>query len=314
MARFRLSNVNNADNSLNVGSTYSSVDTRVAIICSKRHEFDEFCKLMTEGLGSYSIVPSLCEHEDYAYKMWQCGTLVFMAFTFGDVRGSIQTAIRTAEVILEHRPTHVGMVGVCAGRKLGDVIVAKSASAPESGRIQKRGDEYVLINKEGDDYVDRGGIPMWIEEKVSGFVKMLEGRTSKSTGRYFGTARSFQVHLGTMHSYPQVREDCEEKLPRGLQIGLDMETSTFFRTVDIFAKTYSVNALPVVKGISNVGEENMRACSEFYEHNTREPVTNTGLVKADNATVRRAYRAFAAKNAAEIAVQLIRTMFCEMTL
>jgi len=277
----------------------------IAIICTKKHEYDQFCGTLSKEVASfYKTIPNEEKKGSYAFRKWSLPTCILIAVTFGEVQGLVQAATRTAQVIFDHAPKFIGMVGVCAGCKLGDVILAKSASAPVSGRVVKRGAGYVEENKEAGEHVDNGRISDTMAESVRGLIKKL---TLKLTQ----VDLPFQLQLGTMLSYPQVREDCAKiLLPLAdLSIGLDMEASAFFVTVEILSRDHQVTALPVIKGVSDVGEENLLESSDFFKHN-KDALTKSGLNTTDNQAMRRAFREIASKNSSTVMVHLLLEMFC----
>merc|ERR1719218_562713 len=59
--------------------------------------------------------------------------------TFGNRQGPVVAAARTAHLLSTAKLTHLGMVGICGGRRLGDVIVALQAEDTLGGHVTTRG-------------------------------------------------------------------------------------------------------------------------------------------------------------------------------
>jgi hypothetical protein len=271
--------------------------TKVAIICTKTYEFDQFCAYISERLDPMCTSPKLVEGRVHSYKEYILGTWTLVAITFGEVQGPVQIAARVPNVIMFHRPSHIGMVGTCAGRRLGEVIIAKGAIAVESGHYLKLGNHYQLQNKKDGEFVDKCCLPIIQFEKIAGTIKSLESEFP------------FPVCCKMMYSYHQIREDCALILPDEIG-GLDMEAFAFFRVIEYLSKDDgSPVALPVIKSVSNVGNENLDMGSRHYEYNINILKKAEISIESDNRAMRRAFRKLALDNSITVMVHLLIDLF-----
>jgi hypothetical protein len=277
--------------------TTTADKTKVAIICTKTYEFDQFCAYISKCLGPMCTSPKLIKDGVHSYREYILGTWTLVAITFGEVQGPVQVATRVSHVIMFHRPSHIGMVGTCAGRKLGEVIIAKGAISVESGHYLKLGNHYQLQNKKDGEFVDKCCVPIMQFEKMAGTIKSLESKFP------------FPVCCGMMYSYHQIREDCALILPDEIG-GLDMEAFAFFKAVEYLSDDDgSPVALPVIKSVSNVGDENLDIKSRHYEYNMNILKKAEISIETDNRTIRRAFRKLALDNSIIVMVHLLIDLF-----
>lgn len=283
-------------------TTWSEGADKVAVICTNKNEIDELGK----AIGCRPC--SFCSFGNgRTVKLWTFDMMVIIACHYGDIRGSDRIREITTEIVLEYCPNYIGMIGVCGGCKLGDVIVAKSASVTDFGIDKLQHCGYAM---NGEDDSGHGvGVLSHVEER-------MRGRISQIIEKIGSVGRTYDVHLGVMRSYPQNIEG-KECLPGELRCVSDRESVAFFEdgesvvffeTVTMLAKIRSVKALHVVKGTSNVGNWDVNDIySPFHTHNTAE--LYAGLSGGDNAIVNEAYNEFASKNAAQVMAHMILAMF-----
>jgi hypothetical protein len=164
-------------------------------------------------------------------------------------------------MIGQHAEIFVGMVGICGGRKAGSVIVAEKAFDPMCGAY--------IWNKESAQYYlayDGTRSPPESFELLSRSTDLVRNFMQATK---FEADFGFCASLGTLYSTSNVRNDAcvlldstsdpwphVAKAPENWNYGIDMEAFAFYHTIRIIlARDRRVFALPVIKGISDVGTE-----------------------------------------------------------
>eukprot|EP00035_Acanthoeca_spectabilis_P038787 m.56238 g.56238 ORF g.56238 m.56238 type:complete len:360 (-) comp9294_c0_seq4:3823-4902(-) len=185
-----------------------------------------------------------------------------------DMQGPIQAATSTSQVLNDHSDvTHIGMMGVCGGRKLLEKVVAMDAIDGQAGRV-------VLSDKETLPPVAAAGYQPPQENPA---MRYRHKAKKPKKNEYFKAKATcptgdnmldeeMKEHVGTLTTYSAVREDCGHILENSYDDddnvkGLDMESFAFMKAVhDSDSKQRSrPKVLPVVKSVSDVSPCDLEA-------------------------------------------------------
>jgi len=287
----------------------------VVIVCTKRYEMDSVAKVLRDypeyfGNISTPLEEGNLEQNKFLYQTWnfEKSKLRLIVATFQDLQGPVVAATRTVQVILQCKPEWIGMIGVCGGRKLGKVLIAKKAVDPFYGRVIESSDLTLqLAHPESTSYRYK------YEEVEDVTVHQLEGQDLRTFAEAVTKKFSYEVEVGTLFMANQVREDLELLLPKlnkGSDInhcGIDMESAAFYQA----ARMLKCKVLPVIKGISDVGRE-LHVIGEITDaesklkfHNVAEFERVRQSSPTSHVDARKAYRQEAAARAARVMIEYI---------
>ena len=207
----------------------------VGIICVKEHEYNVFLERI-RLLVSQGILKPSCPERSQAFGNNTVKKSFFsfdsrfnlIVATFGDKQGPVVAATRCTQFIGEANLTHIGMVGICGGRKLGSVIVGTRATDKVAGR------------------------KIWsVERNEFQFVEAPDATESPTIVpvplEILRWGKHFDVHYGEFASYPYVNDDLSWLSETQ---GLEMEAHAMFHAVRVAHPSMSL--LPVIKGVSDV--------------------------------------------------------------
>lgn len=103
------------------------------IVCTRDHEYSEMVRLLSVVHHAEPSPPRFAME----LSRFSLPTHDIVLASFGKVQGPFEAAGRTARFLKEVPDvTHVGMVGICGGSTLHQVIVGVSSVTPELGRYQ----------------------------------------------------------------------------------------------------------------------------------------------------------------------------------
>ena len=208
-------------------------------------------------------------------------------------QGPTVTACRVTMLLMKETSiTHIGMVGICGGRTLGQVIIGTRAISQADGHVEKPKDQSSFR-----DNVDLRSCTQVIHRQLKQEQEAAAGKYFFAHARKKDNPKAFKyasevdedvrhmvgefiqtekdrrpesapnVVCGTFLSYPQVRDDVEFELPlpclgdpfAGNEsesiYGLEMEAHALLYATTVVRRTgRSIKSLPVIKAVSDVSD------------------------------------------------------------
>jgi nucleoside phosphorylase len=181
--------------------------------------------------------------------------------------GPVEAGLHIKPVLEEFKPSFAAMTGICAGDrrkvKLGDLIIAESAFAYDTGKM--------VIGKDGQSQLLHDMDVWHPSPDALHFARMFQ-QWKPAVARIPGPSSQHhlrsELHIAPMASGNTVRGDNpfdEIRLLARNAIAIDMESATFYRTVAEFPGVRSLLA----KGISDYadGEKN----DSYHEYASAVP-------------------------------------------
>lgn len=289
----------------------------LVIICTKRHEFASFQENLRLAAQQRNIneLKEAQTNGGYSWLTFSVDGKSIVVVSFGQVQGPVECASRTVEVYFLFKPKAVAMSGIAGGLRLGEVVIATAAFAPEVGRTQRFSEDSVPENstKCGADYYllhEDSALAVRFGKDGENFAIIDEFLAAFSSSY----ESSFIVKKGRFASYSAVRNDCSlllqtNPLVHKNCVALEMEAYAFFKVSNLL----QIPVLAVVKGISDVGLEKLESIDgipddSYIQHNRRELEkvadfpAQTEPSAADN--LRKLYRKIASQNAARVLLDL----------
>ncbi|EGD81994.1 hypothetical protein PTSG_02681 [Salpingoeca rosetta] len=265
----------------------------VVIVCAKPYEFEAMNRALAR-LADVRRHPSSIGHNfesgyrgeerlpfnRYDFIMRKRGKsipITVSRFT-AKLQGPVECGIHAGQVITTLKPSHMGMIGVCGGHRLGDIIIATEAKDARAGRMVISADDAlesvdpVAYDPDFQGYLQRYVFKRAKRHEVTS-TWTGSGVVADHLANTFHPTSSANVHKeSVLHTYPQVREDCAGLVQ--LDEGLDMEAFPFFKAIHMAndSKAYDITALPVMKAVSDtsvlaLGEGSDAALQERQDTN-----------------------------------------------
>ncbi|EGD75180.1 hypothetical protein PTSG_06833 [Salpingoeca rosetta] len=262
------------------GKQNEAAGKKIVIVCAKPYEFEAMNKALNDkgelfirdeasigkrfnvGYRKDKKTDRFFRYEFHMTKKHVEHTITVTRF-IGNVQGPVECGIHVSQVIAALEPDYIGMIGVCGGHRLGEVVMAAKAVDARAGRMVSTGS--------GGEKIDRSA---YDKEEFRMCTKDYYFQSAKDNTSYqnactdvadhqvvsFKMPGMLTVHKdGVLYTYPQVREDCTALV--GEKDGLDMEAFAFFKAVrmaqgdsDTRDAMSKVKALPVIKAVSDASQ------------------------------------------------------------
>ncbi|EGD74588.1 hypothetical protein PTSG_05953 [Salpingoeca rosetta] len=250
--------------------------TRFVIVCAKPYEFEAMNRAFDSiaSIRRHPMSLGYCFGAGYKeaanafyrfdFVMTKGGKAYHLTVTrfVAKLQGPIECGIHVGQVITALEPDYIGMIGVCGGHHLNDVIVATKAVDARAGRViiekSSCGLERIDPSAYGRSDVAEYMNPYFFKPASSDDATAgqdAELAVGDHMAVTFQAPPGITVHMkSTLYTYPQVREDCVALV--GETEGLEMEAFPFFKAVRMAraADVCPVKALPVMKAVSDVSE------------------------------------------------------------
>lgn len=255
---------------------------RVGILCAKEHE-SEFIidRLKKSELGLVHGEAPLLKQLKISLLLNRDRKLFVFVADMNNRQGPVAAAARVSAFISSCSLLHVGMVGICGGRTLGEVLLCRTAIQEDGGSVRP-------VRIAGKDPANEA---RWDEDRM--MVK-YDGEVFVHDPRRDGKRDSKRINYGAdpevedclgklekaifesdFKCYSQVREDAfflaavPPPNDEGRRVGVEMEAHALAESVEVWNDCHPpelrVAMLPVIKAVSDVGERGARETENVDE-------------------------------------------------
>lgn len=268
-------------------------------LCVKDHELDEvrqvlkraFCTEQPVQREPEAHIDALYSQEDFEKDGDDLKIKISLVSFQAGAQGPVATVSRMSQIVQAfeakgNRHIRFGMVGICGGRKLGEVFIGLKAEAPETGTVRGTADGDYSATEHKREHLD-------LTSKCPGGAQFAREQDKPPQDN-----KEKHVTDGVFLSYTGVREDCSVLIGDRKKACVDMEAFAFFKT--LLELRIDDQVLPVIKAVSDVGRE------DWGDEHNKAFMRRQGWTEGQSHdTARKLCRQEAAKRAAHVMVRLI---------